>query len=236
MALNSQTRAEGEMVRGRIFGMFKDRDEAIEAIRALQSAGFKQSQIGVAMKDRGDNRDLLEETGTEAAKGAASGAVGGGVLGGLVGLLSSLLIPGLGPVVAGGVLLTTLTGAGIGAAAGGIIGGLVGAGASEEEARHFDERFRAGGALVTVDAMEREADAVRILERHGADLGPTRGRQVAVDGDSAVDRPAATIGSFQHADASPTRPATGYRSYSGTERRYRDDPAYSGPERRLVAV
>lgn len=231
---DTPTRAEGEMVRGRVFGMFRERDDAIEAIRSLQTAGFKQNQIGIAMKNRDDHRDLLEATGAEAAKGAASGAVGGGVLGGVVGLLSSLLIPGLGPVVAGGVLLTTLTGAGIGAAAGGIIGGLVGAGASEEDARHFDERFRAGGALVTVDALEREEDAVRILDRHGADLGPTRERpRVTIANEDMVDEPPATIGTYQHVDTSA---ASGYRRYSGTERRYRDDPAYAGPERRLTMV
>jgi hypothetical protein len=169
------TRAEAEMVRGRVFGMFADHDSAIHAIRALQAAGFRDSQLGVAMQEeRGEPEGEVPAERADATRVAAAGAVGGGVLGGLLGLLSTLLIPGLGAVVAGGVLVGTLTGAGVGAATGGLIAGLMGAGVPEEDARHFDERFRAGGALVTVDAGDRELEAVALLDRHGADLGPTR--------------------------------------------------------------
>lgn len=169
------SRAAGISAGSRVFGMFADRDEAIEAIRALKSAGFGESAIGVAMKDRGDQQVLMEETGSDAAHGAAAGAVSGGLVGGLIGLLGSLLIPGVGPIVVGGVLASTLTGAGIGAASGGLIGALIGAGASEEEATHFDTGFRAGGVLVTVDAGDRRQEASTMLQAHGADLGPAAG-------------------------------------------------------------
>ena len=156
-----------------VVGLFHDRGDAEEAIRDLKSAGFTEQQIGVAMQDGSAQQDLIEQTGSTAAEGAAKGAVSGGVVGGLIGLLGSLLIPGVGPIVVGGVLASTLTGAGIGAATGGIIGALVGIGVPEADAHHFDEGLRSGGILVTVDAAERVGEALAILERHDVDLGPS---------------------------------------------------------------
>ncbi len=77
-------------------------------------------------------------------------------------------IPGVGPVVAAGWLVATLTGAGVGAVAGGAAGGLVGslthAGVPEQDAHVYAEGVRRGGSLVTVRADEaRVAEAERIL-------------------------------------------------------------------------
>jgi hypothetical protein len=109
------------------------------------------------------------DTGTDT--GAATGATLGTVLGGGAGLLAglgALAIPGVGPVVAAGWLIATLTGAGVGAAAGGLLGGLAGAGFGEEEAATYSEGVRRGGHLVVVRAEENRAMEVeRILDRHG---------------------------------------------------------------------
>jgi hypothetical protein len=171
-------------LRGRavIAGLFTDRDEAVAAIEDIKAAGFRPEDVGVAMRDRTAQGELVEDTGTKAAEGAAAGAVGGGALGALVGFLvglGALAIPGIGPVVAGGALATAfglaggtaVAGAGIGAAAGGIVGALVGMGIPEEEARYFEAGFRAGGVLVTVNGRDRAPEALAILERHGADTG-----------------------------------------------------------------
>jgi hypothetical protein len=166
-----------------IAGLFHDREGAERAINDLKDAGFSPDQVGVAMRDRDEQGKLIEDTGTKAAEGAVAGAVGGGLLGGLVGFLvgiGALAIPGIGPVLAGGALATAfglgggtaVAGAGIGAAAGGIAGALVGMGIPEEEAKHFESGFRAGGVLVTVNAGPRTMDALAILERNGADTGP----------------------------------------------------------------
>jgi uncharacterized protein (TIGR02271 family) len=160
--------------RGRtVVGLFTDRSNAESAIRELKDAGFTEKQIGVAMRDRDEQRNLMEDTGTTTAEGAAVGAVSGGVVGGLIGLLGSLLIPGVGPIIVGGVLASTLTGAGIGAAAGGIIGALMGIGVPEADAQHFDRGIRSGGVLVTVDAGDRMDQAIAILQHNKADLGPS---------------------------------------------------------------
>jgi uncharacterized protein (TIGR02271 family) len=159
---------------GTVVGLFHNQADAERAIERLKEAGFSENQIGVALKDRDRQQDLIEGTGTQAAEGAATGAIGGGVLGGVIGLLAgvgALAIPGVGPIIAGGTLASTLAGAGIGAAAGGLLGALVGMGVPEEDAEHFDRGFRAGGTLVTVDAKDRADEARSCLYESGADLG-----------------------------------------------------------------
>ena len=161
-----------------VVGLFQDQPSAEAAIQRLKAAGFSESQIGVAVRDREQQQALTEDTGAQAAEGAAKGAVGGGVVGGVVGLLAgvgALVIPGVGPIVAGGWLASTLAGAGIGAAAGGLIGALVGMGVPEEDARHFERGFKEGGILVTVQAGNRAEEAREALSLGGADLGPTWG-------------------------------------------------------------
>jgi hypothetical protein len=168
-------------LRGRtvVAGLFTDRDEAVAGVEGLKAAGFRPEDVGVAMRDRTAQGELVEETGTKAAEGAAAGVLGGGLLGGLVGLLvgvGALAIPGIGPVVAGGALATAfglaggtaVAGAGIGALTGGIAGALIGLGIPEEEARYYEQGLREGGVLVTVRGGQRDADAQAILERHGA--------------------------------------------------------------------
>ena len=161
-----------------VVALFRDLPAAERGIQALKAAGFDEQQIGVAARDKQQQQDLTEGTGAQAAEGAATGAVSGGVLGGVVGLLAgvgALAIPGIGPIVAGGALASTLAGAGIGAAAGGIIGALAGMGVPEENARHFERGFKEGGVLVTV-AAGPDADLAReALLAGGADLGPADG-------------------------------------------------------------
>src|ERR687895_663207 len=129
----------GDYYRGRtvVAAAFDDRADAERAIGALRDAGFRPEDVGVALRDRTAQGELVEETGatgTKAAEGAGTGALGGGLLGGLVGLLvgiGALAIPGIGPVVAGGALATAfglgggtaVAGAGIGAPPRGVVGG-----------------------------------------------------------------------------------------------------------------
>lgn len=168
-----------------VAAIFEDRADAERAIEALRESGFTRDQIGVAMRDRTPRGEMVEETGTHAAEGAGAGLLGGAALGALAGYLvatGALAIPGIGPVVAGGVLAqtfgiiggTAVAGGAIGAAAGGILGGLVGMGIPEHEARHFEEGFRRGGTLVTVTAPGRAGEANAILERFHGDTAAAR--------------------------------------------------------------
>ena len=119
-------------------------------------------------------------TDTPESKGAGTGATIGTILGGGAGLLAgigALAIPGVGPIVAAGWLVATLTGAGVGAGAGSLLGTLTGAGVPEDNAQVYAEGVRRGGTLVTVRADDsmatqiedvlngRMASAVDVTER-----------------------------------------------------------------------
>jgi hypothetical protein len=191
-----------------IVGMFRNRDDAEAAIRDLRTSGISEERIGIAMQNRDDAALLAEQTGTDVAEGAATGAVSGGILGGVIGLLGSLLVPGLGPIVVGGLLASALTGVGIGAAAGGLMGALVGMGVPEPDAQHFHQGIGAGNVLVSVHVFTRSDVVLDIMRRHGADFGPSGLQRYT----TSMDR----------------------NAYEGTERRHFSDPSYTGPERRLA--
>jgi len=156
-------------------GVFQTREQAASAVEDLRQAGFSDEQIGFAMRQPDAPattqpvaaEQVVTEGATELGTGAAAGAVSGGVLGGLVGAAAALLIPGFGPVLAGGLLMATLGGAAVGAAAGGLLGFLVGRGVSETEARYYQGEFESGRAIVTVQADGRWEEAHEILRRNG---------------------------------------------------------------------
>jgi hypothetical protein len=235
--MNKRKNPESTTQSGTVVGLFHNQADAERAIEQLKQAGFSENQIGVAMRDRDRQQELAEGTGTQVAEGATAGAIGGGVLGGVIGLLAgvgALAIPGVGPIIAGGTLASTLAGAGIGAAAGGLLGALIGMGVPEEEARYFDEGFRAGGTLVTVDAGNRAEEARERLYESGADLGSmgrgTAGSRMST-GAAAADRTPGTAEGAQRVELGGDSEA-----WRGNERRYRQDSSYSGPERRVAQV
>jgi hypothetical protein len=208
---SSTPRVAGETV----VALFADQTAAERGIQALKAAGFSERQIGVAVRDRQQQEEITEGTGTQAAEGAAKGAMGGGVVGGVIGLLAgvgALVIPGIGPIIAAGALASTLTGAGVGAAAGGLIGALAGMGVPDEDAKHFERGFKEGGVLVTVDAGEDSARAREALILGDADLGPAHA-------------------TMRTSGAAASREAESWR---GNERRYSEDAEYAGPERRMA--
>ncbi len=156
---------------GTVAGLFYDRLCAESAIQQLKEAGFLERQIGLAARDREQQQDIAEGTGTQAAEGAKAGALSGGVVGLLAGI-GALAIPGIGPILAGGARASTLAGAGVGAAAGGLLGALVGLGIPEDHARHFVQGFDKGGILLTVLSDGRSPLALEILAESGGDIGP----------------------------------------------------------------
>ena len=169
--------------RSTAIGAFADWQQAQRAVDELERAGFGHEQIGFLRPEgergaghtrvRNADNEFEGNTGvgdsdTEIERDTTRGAVTGGLIGTLLGAAAALLLPGIGPVVAGGILGTALAGAGVGVAAGGIAGALQGLGVSDEEARHHENEFRAGRVLVTVKADGRYDEAQAILRRRAA--------------------------------------------------------------------
>jgi hypothetical protein len=152
-----------------LVGVFDDRSEAEQAVDDLEQAGFNQDDIGFALRgsDVAQGGTVTDAVGTKDDVGAATGAVTGGVVGGLLGAAAAMLVPGVGPVVASGILATSLGYAAAGVAVGGILGAMTGAGLTEEEAQYYNREFFAGRAIVTVRSGDRDAEAAAILRRHG---------------------------------------------------------------------
>ena len=147
-------------------------DHAVRAVNALEAAGVPHDDISLVSGDK--NRDVGTTVAGDAAEhthtGAGTGASFGTALGGGAGLLAglgALAIPGIGPVVAAGWLIATLTGAGIGAATGGLLGSLTGAGVSETDAHAYAEHVGQGGTLLTVRASDAMAAQVEHILEHG---------------------------------------------------------------------
>jgi hypothetical protein len=152
-----------------VVGVFPTPAQAESAINELHRFGFTDQQIGYVVRDAGGNtQGNITPDETRTAHRAIGGAVSGGVLGGILGAASSLLIPGFGPAIAGGILVTTLGGAAIGAVTGGLIGALTQMGVPEDEAYYYQQEFEAGRFLVTVSAPGRQQEALDVLRRNGA--------------------------------------------------------------------
>jgi len=152
-----------------IIKAFEDRDEAQVAVDELEQAGFKHNQIGFAIRgdDAVEGGTITDAEGTRDGEGAVKGAAAGAAIGGILGALAFAAIPGVGPILAGGMLAGLAGGAAAGAATGGIYGAMSGLGASEEEAVFYQREFESGKAIVTVCAGDRRAEAENILHRHG---------------------------------------------------------------------
>lgn len=146
---------------------FDDVRTAEAVVHRLHEAGFARDDLGwVARAANGE--EVAHGSASAVSSSALEGAEVGGALGGLAGLLlgfAALAVPGIGPVVVAGPLLSALAGLGVGAAAGSIIDALVHVGVPRGEARKYADQLRVGAAIVTVtvDDEEEETRAISIL-------------------------------------------------------------------------
>lgn len=152
--------------------LYDDYNMAARVYNDLDNAGISTSDISIVANngegwyEKGLEPGRIDKDGDgvdDRTEGAATGAGIGGAVGGLAGLLAGLglmAIPGLGPVVAAGWLVSTAALAVVGGATGGLIGSLTQHGVSEDEANAYAEGVRRGGTLVT--ARVPEADAARV--------------------------------------------------------------------------
>lgn len=181
--------------------LFDSHTDALAAVRDLKAAGIAEDRISLVASNT-DNwhdkmgRDSDGDGDSDVAEGAGQGATTGGLIGGGAGLLAGLgmlAIPGLGPVVAAGWLVSTAVGAAIGAVAGGATGGILGAlkdaGHTDEEAHVYAESVRRGGSLVSVRAEDQDAARVESLlqNSHGVDAA-SRGQTYRAAGWQAFDQ------------------------------------------------
>src|SRR3954470_23221351 len=136
-----------------VFGIYRDRATAENAVDTLRQDGFRNTDISVLFPDNVGTKDFAHEKNTKAPEGTATGATTGAIIGGGLGWLAgigALAIPGLGPFIAAGPIMAALAGVGAGGAIGGVTGALIGMGIPEYEAKRYEGRVKEGGILLSV--------------------------------------------------------------------------------------
>lgn len=172
--------------------LYSNYADAEMAVKNLEAAGVKHGDISILASNADDwykgdktrkpstfpDRDLdgKDDRAEAAGTGASLGAVAGGAAGVLAGL-GLMAIPGVGPIVAAGWLVSTLAGAAAGGATGGVIGALTQAGVGKDEADIYAEGLRRGGAVVSARVADGDAgrlqaimdrSAIRVSDRAAA--------------------------------------------------------------------
>jgi hypothetical protein len=155
-----------------VVGIFQDQQAAQKAIADLEHAGFEANDVGYAIRGKQvmsneppNDRPKIDSDGVKA--GALSGGAAGTALG-IVGALATAVIPGVGPVLAGGILLSALGFGVAGTAVGSIVGAMLSMGVEEKHAVRYEKEFNSGKAIVTVRPSGRDSQARGILQANGA--------------------------------------------------------------------
>jgi hypothetical protein len=165
-----------------VTGVFKSRNDAENAVGALRSLGIPEKKIGVLSPDSSPERletgvpvSDTEDPGMGKAMGAAVGGAMGAAGGATLGLAAaSLAIPGIGPVIAFGMVGAALLGV-VGAAAGSAVGDTVeeelGEGVPHEDIYLYQNALRHGHSVVIAYAQdEDQADkASEVMTNAGAE-------------------------------------------------------------------
>jgi hypothetical protein len=164
-----------------VIGVFDNAQTALDVVNELRSLGLSEKEISyVTPKSQGSGTAArvplsdTEDSGMGQAMGAAVGGAIGAAGGATLGLAAaSLLVPGVGPVLAFGLLGAALVGA-PGAIAGAVIGDSLeenlGEGFPHEDIYVFQDALRHGRSVVLAYAQDtiQGEKAREIMDRAGA--------------------------------------------------------------------
>jgi hypothetical protein len=164
-----------------VAGIFRSRADAERAVDGLRSAGIANDHLNLLTPGTTDQELEASVPTTETEQpgmGSALGGTVGGAMGAAGGLTigaaaASLLVPGVGPVLAAGILGAALLGVG-GAAAGAAAGGAMEdsvEGLPHDELYVYEDALRQGRSVLLVVADdEAQAETVRgVLKQAGAE-------------------------------------------------------------------
>jgi len=150
-----------------VIGIFEEKDKIKTAVARLREAGFTESDLALITRHQVEEVDdvLDEEPEETAVTGALVGSGIGGVLG-LLGGIAVVTVPGIGPLLASGLMAS---------ATGSVLGGYLGsmhASRREDEPEH--ELRKALGerkVILFVHVQDINEESTRtILRRSGGDF------------------------------------------------------------------
>lgn len=165
-----------------VTGVFKTQDQAENAVNQLRSLGITDKRIGIVRPGSTPERieagvpvTDTEEPGMGRAMGAAVGGAMGAAGGATAGLaVASLVIPGIGPLLAFGMVGAALLGT-VGAAAGSAVGDQaeeeLGEGIPHEDVYIFEDALRHGHTVLIAyaDEDEQAEKASDVMREAGAE-------------------------------------------------------------------
>ncbi len=171
------------MATNRVTAVFDTFAHAEQAVQALRQMGVRDDHLSIVSQQQtgGSAQAGQAQAAHEAhdkSGSATKGLIAGAGVGSLFGIAAAL-IPGVGPFITAGTLLSTALGAvGGGAVAGAIVGGTTGAvagalarsGYDEHEAGFYGGAVEQGSILVAVNVVDGlSADQIRTtLSQYGA--------------------------------------------------------------------
>ena len=153
-----------------VAGIFNTSAEAERAVEALRTAAINEDRISLLTP--GTSQQQLDEVPTTETEQEGMGKAVGGVVGGALGIAgggalsaaaASLLIPGVGPVLAAGLVGAALLGAGgaaTGMAAGGALEDSMAEGLPHDELFVYEDALRRGRSVVLVVADDEVTEGV----------------------------------------------------------------------------
>lgn len=160
-----------------VVGIFRSVEPARRAADAMVREGVSRENVSVLTPGSSES-EVHSRVATTETEGSGMGEAVGGVVGGAAGMglgaaAASLLIPGVGPVVATGVLALALFG-GAGAVGGALAGHALeekfSRGLPKDELYLYEDALRRGHSVVFALVEEKEADAARrALAAEGAE-------------------------------------------------------------------
>ena len=169
-----------------VTGVFKSQDQADNAVNQLRSLGITDKRIGIVRPGTAPERleagvpvTDTEEPGMGRAMGAAVGGAMGAAGGATAGLaVASLVIPGIGPLLAFGMVGAALLGT-VGAAAGSAVGDTVeeelGEGIPHEDVYLYEDALRHGHTVLIAyaddgDQADRAGEVMRSTGAEDLDM------------------------------------------------------------------
>jgi hypothetical protein len=156
-----------------VAGIFDSRADAERAIQQIQSLGIPNDRIALLTPEM-SKKQVEQEVPTDDTEAPGEGKVLGGVVGGAMGIgggaslgmaTASLIIPGVGPVIAGGILGAAILGVGgtaTGMAVGEALDEALMDGLPHDELYVYEQALRRGRSVVIAFADDEEtAERVR---------------------------------------------------------------------------
>lgn len=156
-----------------VLGIYPNRRTVSDAISVLQKAGYRPVDIAILSAENQGSKDFGHEKSNKALQGAAIGAAIGafaGALGGWLVATGVIVVPQLGPLLAGRPILGPLAAAACAGALGWLVGLIVGVTMTEYVAKRYAGRMGRGGILLSVhcDSSEWREKAEESLKNTGA--------------------------------------------------------------------